>query len=74
MKIWHVTEKTSVRATVNYEVRTNADRLREDYACYSALIQEVWLEDFRRNTWSDWSASFCAEIRSQETTSEDWDP
>jgi hypothetical protein len=25
--------KTSVRATVNYEVRTNADRLREDYAC-----------------------------------------
>jgi hypothetical protein len=27
MKIWRVTEKTSVRATVNYEVRTNADRL-----------------------------------------------
>jgi hypothetical protein len=41
MKIWHVPEKTSVRATVNYEVRTNADRLREDYACDSALIQEV---------------------------------
>jgi hypothetical protein len=41
MKIWRVTEKTSVRATVNYEVRTNADRLREDYACDSALIQEV---------------------------------
>jgi hypothetical protein len=31
MKIWRVTEKTSARATVNYEVRTNADRLREDY-------------------------------------------
>jgi hypothetical protein len=27
MKILRVTEKTSVRATVNYEVRTNADRL-----------------------------------------------
>jgi hypothetical protein len=31
MKIRRVTE-TNVRATVNYEVRTNADRLREDYA------------------------------------------
>jgi hypothetical protein len=40
MRIWRVTETTSVRATVNYEVRTNADRLR-DYACDSALIQEV---------------------------------
>jgi hypothetical protein len=30
MEIWRVTEKISVRATVNYEVRTNADRLRED--------------------------------------------
>jgi hypothetical protein len=30
MKIWRVTEKTSVRATVNYEVTTNADSLRED--------------------------------------------
>jgi hypothetical protein len=41
MKIWHVTEKTSVHTTVNYEVRTDADILREDYACDSALIQEV---------------------------------
>jgi hypothetical protein len=31
MKIWRVTEKTSVRATVNYDVRTDADRLREDW-------------------------------------------
>jgi hypothetical protein len=30
MKIWSVTEKTSELATVNYEVRTNADGLRED--------------------------------------------
>jgi hypothetical protein len=51
--MWRVTEKTSVRATVNYEVRTNADGLREDYACDSALIQEVWLEDLTRNTCSD---------------------
>jgi hypothetical protein len=72
--MWRVTEKTSVRATVNYEARTTAGRLIEDYACDSALIQEVWLEDLRRNTWSDWSASFCAEIRCQETTGEGWEP
>jgi hypothetical protein len=41
MKVWRVTEKTSVRATVNYEVKNNVDVLREDYACVSALIQEV---------------------------------
>jgi hypothetical protein len=28
MQIWHVTKKTSVRAMVNYEMRTIADRLR----------------------------------------------
>jgi hypothetical protein len=58
MKIWHVTEKASVRTTVNYEVSTNADRLREDYACDSALIQEVWLEDLRRNTCSNLKCKF----------------
>jgi hypothetical protein len=31
-KIWCVTEKTNMRATVNYEVRTIADRL-EVLAC-----------------------------------------
>jgi hypothetical protein len=41
MKICRVTERTSVRETVNYEVRTNADRVKRDYACNSALIQEV---------------------------------
>jgi hypothetical protein len=37
MKIWCVTERTSVRATVNYEVKTNADSLRglvwSDFKC-----------------------------------------
>jgi hypothetical protein len=47
MKIWRVTEKTSVRATVNYEVRTSADGLRglvwSDYKlCKCAIVLYIW--------------------------------
>jgi hypothetical protein len=45
----------------------------EEVKCDSTPIQEVRLEDVRRNTCSDWSASFCIEIRCYETTSGDWE-
>jgi hypothetical protein len=47
MKIWRVTEKTSVRATVNYEVRTNADR-EDECGARERYSQKILITKLRK--------------------------